>query len=459
MTQPTVLVVDDDLFFRRLLDDILAEEGDYRVETAVSGEAALERIARGGVDVLLTDMVMPGICGLELLKRLRASEAPPEVIFITGNATVESAIQALKDGARDYLIKPCDPDQLRRVIRGCLDQRRLLAENFLLRDQLRLYQKGQQLAAQIDLDRLFEMTLAALAQEVAPTTRGFACLVKQGQVFNVFNGNGLNEEQAHALAHELAPGLAKLAKGERLDASALELVNITIPGRRELWLFPLSNTGELQGLIGLLNPADTDFPEPFPHDALIFLAEQATLGFQNACQYEGTKELVYSDDLTGLYNHRFLHIALEQEIRRSERYDLEFSVAFIDLDLLKQINDRYGHLAGSSVLREVGTLLRRCVRDADLLFRYGGDEFTALLVETDRRGAKVVAERIRKTIEDHIFPLDNGLTCRLTATIGYATFPIHARNKQELIELADRAMYQAKQSRNATCSVADLRPA
>ena len=457
MTQPTILVVDDDLFFRRLLDDILAEEGIYRVETAASGEAALERVARGGIDVLVTDMVMPGICGLELLKRLRAIDPAPEVVFITGNASVESAIQALKDGARDYLLKPCDPEQLRRVIRACLDQRRLLAENTLLRDQLRLYQKGRQLAANLELDRLVEVTLQTLSQELPPETRGFACLVKQGQVVQVFDGLGLNEEQTHALAHALAPRLPELAKGELFDAAALELPNVTIPGRRTLWLFPLRNDSELQVLLALLNPLAGAFPEPFPRDALVFLAEQAALGFHNTCQYEGAKELVYSDDLTGLYNHRFLHIALEQEIRRSERYDLEFSVAFIDLDLLKQVNDRYGHLAGSSVLREVGTLLRRCVRDADLLFRYGGDEFTALLVETDRRGAKIVSERIRKTIEEHTFSLGEGLTWKLTATVGYATFPIHARSKQELIELADRAMYQAKQSRNATCGVADLR--
>mgnify|MGYP001055837334 CR=1 FL=1 len=457
MIQPTILVVDDDFFFRRLLDDILAEQGSYRVETASSGEEALERVARGGIDVLLTDMVMPGICGLELLKRLRMIDAAPEVVFITGNATVESAIQALKDGARDYLIKPCDPEQLRRVIRNCLDQRRLLAENFLLRDQLRLYQKGQQLAAKLDLDRLMELTLNSLAQEMAPATRSFACLIKQGQILQIFNGCGLNEEQAQALSHALAPRLAQIDKGELLDATTLELTDTSIPARQTLWLFPLKSSGEMQALLALLNPLDGAFPERFPRETLIFLGEQAALGFNNACQYEDTKELVYSDDLTGLYNHRYLHIALEQEIRRSERYDLEFSVAFIDLDQLKQVNDRHGHLAGSSVLRQVGSLLRDCVRDADLLFRYGGDEFTALLVETDRRGAKVVAERIRKSIEEYTFSLGGELTCRLTATIGYATYPVNARSKQELIDLADRAMYQGKASRNTICSAADLR--
>jgi len=457
MPQPTILVVDDDLFFRRLLEDILAEEGVYLVETAASGEAALERVSRGGVEVLLTDMIMPGICGLELLKRLRAVPTPPEVIFITGNATIESAIEALKDGARDYLLKPCDPDQLRRIIRNCIDQRRLLTENSLLRNQLHLYQKGQQLAALLDLDQLMEAALTTLSRELPPETRSFSCLVKEGQVTQVFSGAGLNEEQSHALAQALSPRLEQTDKGELLEAAALELENVTVADRRTLWVFPLGQADGSRGLLCMLNPKGADFPEEFPRETLLFLGEQTDLGFHNANRYEGTRELVYSDDLTGLYNHRYLHIALEQEIRRSERYDLEFSVAFIDLDLLKQVNDRFGHLAGSSVLREVGALLRNCVRDADLLFRYGGDEFTALLVETDRRGAKVVAERIRRAIEEHTFVLSDNSTWKMTATVGYATFPIHAKTKQELIELADQAMYQAKRTRNATCSATDLR--
>jgi diguanylate cyclase (GGDEF)-like protein len=110
-------------------------------------------------------------------------------------------------------------------------------------------------------------------------------------------------------------------------------------------------------------------------------------------------------------------------------------------------------------LREVGELLRHCVRDADLLFRYGGDEFTALLVETDTRGAKVVAERIRKGIEEHVYRAGQGKTCRITATVGHATYPVHAATRQELVDLADRAMYQGKQARNVARSAAELRPA
>ena len=149
---------------------------------------------------------------------------------------------------------------------------------------------------------------------------------------------------------------------------------------------------------------------------------------------------------------------MEQEIRRAERYGLEFSVAFIDLDLFKNINDAHGHLVGSRILKEVGELLKSCMRNTDMLFRYGGDEYTALLVETDSRGANVVTDRLRGKIAEHIFKSNDGVNCRLTATIGYATYPIHATSKNDLIDLADKAMYRGKQERNTTCSANEIRP-
>lgn len=458
MPRPTVLVVDDEAFFRQLFSDILAEEGTYEIETAESGEAALARLARGGIDVLVTDMVMPGICGLDLVRRSRAMNNPPEVILATGNATVESAIQALKNGARDYLLKPCNPEQLRHLVRTCVDQRRLLDENLLLRSQIRLYQKGQQLSSQLDIEVLLHETLELLLNENGEQIRYLAFLANPDGVSRVICDAGTAEDQARHLAEALSPHALTSGKGEILEATQFVFPEGSPEDLRCFWLFPLQSDNGMQGALVLYNAEGQSFPDPFPREILLFLAEQAALGFQNACQYQGARELIYSDDLTGLYNHRYLQIALEQEIRRAERYGLEFSLAFIDLDFFKNVNDTHGHLIGSGVLREVGELLRHCVRDADMLFRYGGDEFTALLVETDTRGAKVVAERIRKAIEGHLYDAGQGKTCRVTATVGHATYPIHAKTQQELIDLADRAMYQGKQQRNVIRGAAELRP-
>lgn len=455
MAKPTILVVDDEVFFRRLFTDILTEEDLYVVETANSGEEALERISAGGIDVVVTDMVMPNVCGLELLKRSRSFDNPPDVILATGNATVETAIQALKNGARDYLLKPCNPDQLRHTVHSCVEQRRLLGENTLLRSQIRLYQRGQNLAAQLDVNDLFSEALATLIHE-GSGLRGAAFLVNPNGVSHVTPGENLNEEQGDELALKLAETISSLESPVTFRGEDLGEFSHPIEDLRSAWVFPMVGANEMHGAIVLLNAVGEDFPGPAPEGPLQFLAEQVALGFENACQYHGARELIYTDDLTGLYNHRYLHIALEQEIRRAERYGLEFSLAFIDLDLFKNVNDTHGHLVGSKILKDVGKLLKHCVRDADMLFRYGGDEFTALLVETDSRGAKVVAERIRAKIDNHEFVTDGQQSCRLTATVGHATYPIHASQKEDLIALADKAMYQGKNQRNATCSASEL---
>ncbi len=189
---------------------------------------------------------------------------------------------------------------------------------------------------------------------------------------------------------------------------------------------------------------------------LRYLCDQILLGFENACRYQEAQDLMYTDDLTGLYNHRYLQVALGQEIRRAQRYGLKFSLLFLDLDRFKQINDQYGHLAGSSALQEVGELLRGCVRDVDTLFRFGGDEFAAILVEADDKTARIVAERIRMVIEGHAFLEQQGTPSYVTVTSGFATFPTDASEKGTLLDLADQAMYAGKVTRNVICGVRDI---
>lgn len=455
MTKPTILVVDDELFFRRLYAELLSEDG-YQVETFASGNDALGRLRRGGVDVVLTDLVMPGVDGLEFLRQARTLDAPPDVIVATGHATVKTAIQALKNGARDYLIKPFNPDELRHLVRTCLEQRRVLDENALLKSQISLFRKGQDLASSLEIERLLPQAVKTLLREVKEG-RGFAFLLEKNAVSRLMGAENIEEDQARALAESLLPHLNDLSGIRLMRGNELAPHSRWPEEVQTLCLFPLHCQKTLKGAIVVVNAPGSDFPHPIPHESLLFLSEQATLGFENAFRYQGARELIYTDDLTGLYNYRYLQIALEQEVRRSERYGLEFSLAFIDLDNFKNLNDTHGHLAGSNALKEVAGLLRKSVREVDLLFRYGGDEFTALLVETDSRGAAVVAERIRRAIEEHVFLAEAGVSSRLTATVGYSTFPENANDQKTIIDLADRAMYDGKKVRNATRGAWELK--
>ncbi|MEW6208693.1 MAG: GGDEF domain-containing protein [Acidobacteriota bacterium] len=174
----------------------------------------------------------------------------------------------------------------------------------------------------------------------------------------------------------------------------------------------------------------------------------------NAMDYHNATRQSLVDDLTRLYNVRYLYRMLENEIRRAGRYGWPLSVVFMDLDGFKQVNDAHGHCAGSHTLSEVAQVILMSVREVDFVSRYGGDEFVIMLPETSSHKAVEVAERVRANISNHSFDGGVGADIRLTASFGVASFPEHGSESEKLIELADAAMYQAKQRHKNTVNVA-----
>lgn len=180
-------------------------------------------------------------------------------------------------------------------------------------------------------------------------------------------------------------------------------------------------------------------------EILLTIADFSTVAIENSKHVAKIKELTITDDLTGLYNARHLSRVLEMEIRRAQRYEEEFAVIFIDLDKFKNVNDKYGHLVGSRVLKETGLLIGEALRkDIDSAFRYGGDEFVVVLPKTDSKGAEVVARRIQRVIKHRAFMSDEGERFHLTASFGIAIYPKDATSKEDIIKLADESMYEVK---------------
>lgn len=458
MTSSSILIVDSDLSANHHYDNLLSNCA-YQTQIVTSEEGARQYLDTQNVDIVIADLQTLGAAGLPFLAYTRNLRTNPDLIFITSENTLGIAIEALKSGAREYLLKPCPPEQLYHLINTCIDQRRLLDENFLLKRQIRLYQRGQSIASLIDIDRLFALTISTLINEIGQG-RGFAFLSTEREISKIDGNEGVNFEEALTLAQALLPDLHKIEQIRIFKDE--DLSPLLLPGGpkqiKTLCVFPLRCEKNVKGGLVLINPHFGDFLPAFSVDNLVFLAEQATLSFENAFRFQGARELIYTDDLTGLYNYRYLQKVLDLEIRRSERYKLSFSLVFIDLDRFKIVNDTRGHLIGSDVLRECAGLLRKCARDVDILFRYGGDEFTILLVESSAQGAAIVAERIRSTIEDFHFQQDSGRSLRLTATIGYATYPENATDKKSILEMADRAMYHGKSQRNIVRGVWEIYP-
>ena len=139
-----------------------------------------------------------------------------------------------------------------------------------------------------------------------------------------------------------------------------------------------------------------------------------------------------------------MSLYLDREIKRCRRAGSSMSLLFMDLDGFKQVNDVHGHLAGSRTLVEVGAVLERTVRDADVLVRYGGDEFVIIFPETPLSGGLIIAERIREVIATTHFLESRGIDARVSASIGIAAYPESAEEVRSLISCADAAMYRAK---------------
>lgn len=189
-------------------------------------------------------------------------------------------------------------------------------------------------------------------------------------------------------------------------------------------------------------------PNSFTKDEVELLrkiAGQVAMVIDRIVQYQHHRELSMTDELTGVFNRRYFNQRFDREMQRALRYDRPLSVVMIDIDHFKTYNDHHGHLMGDQVLQEVASLLERSIRKADILARFGGEEFVILLPEIDKERGRKVAEKLRRVVERADFPKEDTQPLgKLTVSLGLAAFPEDSRRAPELLERADQALYTAK---------------
>jgi diguanylate cyclase (GGDEF)-like protein len=185
--------------------------------------------------------------------------------------------------------------------------------------------------------------------------------------------------------------------------------------------------------------------------------------FNKFSEADKLKSLVHVDDVTGLYNQRKFLKDIDDQIGKFNDQGEMFSVIFIDIDHFKSVNDGHGHLVGTQLLSDVATVLKRVVRETDLCYRYGGDEFVIVVPTCDGKNAKDVGNRILNGISKESFfvseekGMNGSHTFSLSVSVGVATFPEDAKTRIEIISIADKMMYKAKQSgRGKVCSASDM---
>jgi diguanylate cyclase (GGDEF)-like protein len=286
-----ILIVDDEEEIRLILKEVLSLPG-YNVRTASGGSEAINMIDDVDFDIVITDIMMPEVDGVEVTRKFKEANSDTTIIVITGHSSIKSALAVLEEGAYDYITKPFNIDEVKATVKRAAERHKLLNE------------------------------------------------VKEKEFY---------------------------------------------------------------------------------------------------------KQLAILDGLTEVYNRHYFNQILPRELERAKRYGSPLSFLMADIDYFKKFNDTQGHLAGDWALKKASQIIVGSVRNSDMVFRYGGEEFAVALPETDKPGAITVARRIKESISVTRF-LDSRImpTQHLTISIGVSTFPVDAHNLREVVENADKSLYSAK---------------
>lgn len=432
-----ILLVDDEKIARLLYSDFLTGAG-HSVTCAGSVQEAREAMEAQRYDVVVTDLILPQSDGMELLRFVKTKHPELEVLVITALDKVEPAVRAIKSGASDYLVKPITPESLSLAVNRALTQTSLLRENESLRRHLTLMEAGQRIATTLDREKLLAEAGSSFlslcgAQAVAIFTQAEAGL-------EVATLAGVPEDEDDAVRAAVRGPVLEAAA--QVGRAGQELRVEGLPATLETaFLVPVWDAEVLLGAVLLL--FRDDIAEVGVQSGP-YLAQHLALGLKNLGRFAAVEDLVYLDDLTHLFNSRYLEVVLDKEFKNASPAQKPFALLFLDLDYFKSVNDTHGHVVGSKLLVEVSRVLKNCLRDNDVVCRWGGDEYVILLRGTDSGGALKVAERIRRSIESHRFLAREGFSLAITTCIGVASYPEHATDKDTLLDFADRAMYRGK---------------
>ncbi|WP_434380088.1 diguanylate cyclase [Melittangium boletus] len=427
-----LLLVDDEKMARTLYGDALRELG-HEVTAVASIPEAKEALARDRYDVVVTDLILAQGDGIEVLRHTKENHPGIEVVVITGLDKVDPAVRALKGGAAEYLVKPVAPEVLQHAVNRALATRELLQENAALRRSVTLLEAGQRISTTLDRAQLAHTASNAFLTTAVAEAVLLVQFDPQGRPRTLGSQKLSGTAQESALLSHLLPQVKELRE-TRLLAGPLGEWDHALA-------VPAVDGDELLGCALLFFAAP---PSPSLIEPAAFLGRSLALALRNHGRIAQVEDLAYLDDLTHLFNLRYLHLVLDREFKSAQQTHGVFSLLFLDLDYFKAVNDTHGHVLGSQLLVEMAHVLKSCVRDRDVAVRYGGDEYVVLLRGTDSGTALKVAERIRRAVEGHRFLAAEGHMVSLTTCIGVASYPEHTLDKATLLDMADRAMYRGK---------------
>ena len=441
MAKARILAVDDQLYFRTFIDGLLTEEG-FEVQTASGGEEARRALERASFEIVLTDLVMPGMTGHELVRQIKERDPDQEVVVLTGVGDVKSAVEAMKLGATDYLLKPIERTSLTQTFEVILQRRlmreehaRLMAENLEYMEVLSLYERAVRLFATRSIEPLAERIAEGLC--LATHAQGGVVWVEgegEGRKLRLAGARGL--VQMDKESEELSPVDLPLPLEELAEAGQASFI-IERPDEGEALFVALRHAGRCLGLARL-----TDKLEGAPFDdrdraAAEKFTEIASVAVDTALRFRSLERRSLKDPTTRAYTLAFFDDVVRNEIQKANRFGRSFSILKLEVAPLAPLQSRMsqtelGHWLESIVL-EVG----RAVRTTDLVATESDQLYRVLLSETGALGAAALKRRVREVLENSDGLMELAPEERPKVLISAASFPADGTQPETLCATLD----------------------
>ena len=449
-----VLVVDDILPNVKLLEAKLTSEY-YDVLTATNGEEALQLVDSNSPDLILLDVMMPGMDGFEVCNRIKQNpvHAHIPVVMVTALTDTEDKVRGLEAGADDFLSKPINDTALMARVRS-LVRLKMTTDEWRVREntanQLGVVEGASNVMTEsaekanilMIEDKDFEErkiieTLSRDEHNIVAVENGMEMMSKIGEgdydlliiSLNLENEDGLRL-CSHLRSNERTRGTPILMIGEEQDmeriAHGLEI------GAHDYVMRPVERNE-------LLARARTQIRRKRFQQRL-------------KSSYEISLSMALTDSLTSLYNRRYLEVHLDKLLEKNRADQKSLAVLMVDIDHFKSVNDTYGHNVGDEILKIFAQRLKDGLRPTDLVARLGGEEFTVILPDVTKERAHMVAERLRRNIAQDPITCSTPDGClRITTSIGGAIIDFQPHTVKEALERADRMLYDAKEHGRNCC--------
>ena len=467
-----ILLIVQNPFSGIKLFDVLSSA--YFVVEATSAQQTLDLVQKHNFSLILVDMERSDEAGPAICSCLKEAETTKYIplIILSPKEQMENIVNCLQAGAEDYLIKPINNNELLARVDAHLRTRDYYSE-LGKKDLLMVLELTEIISVTRNLKKILRIIVEKMVEATDVSRCSIIAINNQGDlVVKASSDLPANQEISIALANY--PEIEKALKTQRpvvLEGipnnpllSAVRDKTRHIPDNT-IFVFPIIKKQHVIGTFFLR----TATPMKGECAERIFKLSQIVANItgnalENAILFESLQssrqtleDLAIRDGLTMLFNHQYFHACCEEEFSRAQRYHLTLSCLFIDIDDFKKINDRFGHIVGDVVLKQVGGLIKNVLRKSDIAARYGGEEFALLLPNASRKGACDLAARLLAMIRNLFVQKLQGR--QVTASIGVSSYQgDNMMAYEDLLRLADEAMYAAKQSgKNRICHADDLR--